>query len=188
VTVFVGAGSTVEEMGTIKVWGCQHEATANQPYLTSYVPTVGSAVARAQATGSFSATGISSAVVSTGSTAATVVLPSILVANIGGFVQTGGSARLLYNQGASLGAYDGTNTVTRASGIVANTARRIGSSWTGTTLTLYDITGGASTAGTFDGAMDDGSVLQVGCTTTNTCINGVEKMVCLDSRATRCAP
>jgi hypothetical protein len=45
VTVSVVVGSATSDTGTIKVWGCQHEDTATTG-VTSYIPTVASAVTR----------------------------------------------------------------------------------------------------------------------------------------------
>lgn len=191
VSVFVGVGSVVADTGTIYVWGCQHESntSSTQPYLTSYIPTTTAAATRIASSVSWSgvlSTPINSSVVSQGSTSATYILQGSPTKVGGTFSYIGGAGRLLYWASGLLGCYDGANVGGRASGATAFIARRAASSWSGSTMTVFDVTGGLSTSSAFDGAMGNDGVFMTGYSPATLALGGVIKQVCLSSNPSTC--
>lgn len=194
VTVSINVGTVAADTGTIMVWGCQFEqvnpATSGlgQAFLTSYITTVAGGVGRnADTTGSLGAT-FALSMANQGSSAATLVLPYAPTAGLqgtGSATYGGATGRFLYFVFNQVRALDGTNTLTHATTWTANVAKRIASSWSGSTMTAYDITASTSTSGAFDGTMET-TEFRVGYSGAALAPNGVIKLVCADPDPARC--
>lgn len=193
VAVDVCVGNGVDVMGDIAAWGCQLEqvnpATSGlaHNFLTSYMPTTSTTTNRLIPTTVLDA-GIA-AWPDAGCAGGTVVLewtPSATIGT-GPIVFSGSSGRELYLTTTTWRALDGTNTGTTVNGATAYVARRGASRWNAADggLTLFDVTGGTSTTGPFDGLMETSS-FYVGYAPGLLTPNGVIKQVIYDNSLTRC--
>ncbi len=164
----------------------------NGPSLTSPIATTSAAATRAADVGLYFA-GVSFAgMTATGSVSFTVTNRPAALAAGGAFAAHTPAASeqpaTMKDDATLLQVYDGTNLVSVASGQPSASGKHYWVSWTGTTLTATNVTDSAQTVGTFDGAFDEGSGIDVGFLrlATNYPLNGVISNVCLDSVSTRC--
>lgn len=125
-----------------------------------------------------------------GCVAVTYSPTGVAAATVGdGLFFLGANGRVLYRTtDAAVKAYDGTNTPSHAVTWAANTPVRLANRWSGTTSTLYNITAGTSTAGTYDGTWGFGatSTIDVGYTATSTTPEGWLYNLQADPNPQRC--
>lgn len=179
-------GGTTRPQQTVYLWGFQLESTS---YMTSYIPTTTVAVTRAVDLLTFPAV---TSVASTGCAAATFT-PAYTgtVGPAASALLTGGtSGRYLYALGTSsagVRVYDGTNEISSVnSNHTTGAARRFLSTWTGSTLTLKNVTDVLSGSGTFTGTMST-STLEIGAAGWGGVgLNGIVTRVQLDPSTGRC--
>lgn len=96
------------------------------------------------------------------------------------------AGRYLYLN-TTLRVFDGTTEPTLSAGLVAGTAKRYRSTWTGATQSLFNVTDSTTNTGAFDGAMATTGPLRIGSgAIVGTTGNFVLKSIQLDPSPTRC--
>jgi hypothetical protein len=80
----------------------------------------------------------------------------------GGLLIMNNAGRPLYAVTTNMRTYDGTTELSVAHGFTRGVTKRYRSTWSGSALTVFNVTGGTSTAGAFDGAMNTTGPLAIG--------------------------
>lgn len=181
---FGSVGGTDTPAFDVFVGGAQCELGA---FATSYMPTTSAAATRLLELDQFPSL---SGLTSSGSTAITFVpeMGNAAIGFGGPIVVAGSGARLLYTNSTTR-IWDGANEVALSVGsFSAGATRRFASSWSGTTLSIFNVTDNTSNTGTFDTTMTNGTQLDICSSNQLGTVNGnsVCKLICIDPSPTRC--
>lgn len=181
--VYTGASST--GAADLLVWGAQLEVInpAFGVFASAYIPTDGSAVARA---GEAADLPLGVANPTTGSAA----LSWEPAATVGDqfWVGTGGNSRVLYYQAPNAIAYDGTNSAGIAAALALGATKRYSVSWgTAGGFLIKNETAGTSNTATFTDASWGGSTFTI-MNFLGAQGNGIISEICLDDTRAGCQP
>jgi len=149
------SGDATGDTGTVIFGGCQVESG---DYFTSSIPTAGTTATRNAET--LTVAPDLSTVASTG--CSSIEVTPLHTSLTGGLLMMNNAGRPLYAVTTNMRVYDGTTELSVAHGFARGVTKRYRSTWTGSALTVFNVTAGTSTGGAYDGTMNTTGPLAIG--------------------------